>query len=87
MSVPASEHPPSWQGRTAKLSVTVPESVIAEVRERAGTGNVSGYVTDALVRQIELDRLDELVDELAEIHGGRATADELAVAAAQWPDL
>lgn len=86
VSESAIEYPPSWEGPTTKLSVTVPESLAAVVRQRAGTGNVSGYVTDALVRQIELDRLGELVDLLAETHGGHSTADELAVAEAQWPD-
>jgi hypothetical protein len=59
----------------------------AVVRQRAGAGNVSGYVTDALIRQIELDRLGELVDLLAETHGGHSTTQELAAAAAEWPDV
>lgn len=66
--------------------MTVPESLAAAVRQRAGAGNVSGYVTDALVRKIELDRLGELVDLLAETHGEQITAEELATAEAQWPD-
>ncbi|MGQ0773065.1 MAG: hypothetical protein ACT4NY_01375 [Pseudonocardiales bacterium] len=66
--------------------MTVPESLAAVVRQRAGAGNVSSYVTDALVRQIELDRLGELVDLLAEIHGGHSTVEELAAAEAKWPE-
>ena len=86
ISEPAIEHSPLWEGRTTKLSVTMPEALAAVVRQRAGAGNVSGYVTEALVRQIELDRLSELVELLVETHGRHATAQELATAAAEWPD-
>lgn len=87
MSEPAFEYPSIREGRTTKLSVTVPELLAAAVRQRTSAGNVSGYVTDALIRQIELDRLGELVDLLAETSGGHPTAEELACAEAQWLDV
>jgi hypothetical protein len=71
--------------RTDKMSVTIPADLAAELRERAGRGNVSAYVTDALIRQLEHDRLGDLVAELAEIHGP-VTEEELAAARAEWLD-
>jgi hypothetical protein len=69
---------------TEKLSATVPKGLAAQIRERAGRGNVSAYVTQALLRQLEHDRLGDLVAELAEIHGP-VSADEVAVARSEWP--
>jgi post-segregation antitoxin (ccd killing protein) len=71
--------------RTDKMSVTIPSDLAAELRERAGRGNVSAYVTDALIRQLEHDRLGDLVAELAEVHGP-VTEEELAAARAEWSD-
>ncbi|MGI5161821.1 CopG family transcriptional regulator [Microbispora sp. CA-102843] len=70
--------------RTDKMSITVPADVAAELRARAGQGNVSAYVTHALVRQLERDRLGDLVADLREIHGP-VTDEELAAARAEWP--
>ncbi|GIH46152.1 hypothetical protein SAMN05421833_1106 [Microbispora rosea] len=70
--------------RTDKMSITVPADVAAELRARAGQGNVSAYVTHALVRQLEHDRLGDLVADLREIHGP-VTDEELAAARAEWP--
>jgi post-segregation antitoxin (ccd killing protein) len=71
--------------RTDKMSVTIPSDLAAELRARAGRGNVSAYVTDALVRQLEHDRLGDLLSELAEEHGP-VTEEELAQARAEWTD-
>ncbi|WP_410785298.1 hypothetical protein [Kribbella sp. C-35] len=70
---------------TDKLSVTIPTDLADELRSRAGRGNVSAYVTQALVRQLEHDRLGDLLAELAEVHGP-VTDDELARARAEWPE-
>jgi hypothetical protein len=75
----------SEPAHTDKLSVTIPSHVAAELRSRAGRGNVSAYVTDALIRQLEHDRLGDLLDELEEIHGP-VTEEELARARAEWPN-
>jgi hypothetical protein len=71
--------------RSDKLSVTIPSDVAAELRARAGHGNVSSYVTDAVVRQLEHDRLGDLLADLEEVHGP-VTDDEVARARAEWPD-
>ncbi|MFF0307489.1 CopG family transcriptional regulator [Streptosporangium sp. NPDC004379] len=70
--------------RTDKMSITVPADVAAELRVRAGRGNVSAYVTHALVRQLEHDRLGDLVTALDRIHDP-VTDDEMAAARAEWP--
>jgi hypothetical protein len=69
---------------TEKLSTTVPKGLAAQIRERAGRGNVSAYVTHALLRQLEHDRLGDLVAELEQIHGP-VSDDEVAAARAEWP--
>lgn len=71
--------------RSDKMSVTIPSDVAAELRKRAGRGNVSSYVTDALLRQLEHDRLGDLLAELEELHGP-VSDEELARARAEWPD-
>jgi hypothetical protein len=69
---------------TEKLSATVPKGLAAQIRERAGRGNVSAYVTHALLRQLEHDRLGDLVAELERIHGP-VSDDEAVAARAEWP--
>ena len=69
---------------TEKLSATVPRGLAAQIRERAGRGNVSAYVTHALLRQLEHDRLGDLVAELERVHGP-VTEDEVAAARSEWP--
>jgi hypothetical protein len=70
---------------TEKLSATVPQGLSAQIRERAGRGNVSADVTHALLRQLEHDRLRDLAAELEQIHGP-LTDDEVAAARSEWPD-
>lgn len=71
--------------RTDKLSITVPSDVAAEIRARAGRGHVSAYVTNALMRTLEHDRLGDVVAELDKVHEP-VTEEELAAARAEWPD-
>ncbi|MDP4507216.1 hypothetical protein [Nonomuraea turcica] len=48
------------------------------------TSRVSAYVTHALMRQLEHDRLGDLLMELEETRGP-VTDEELAAARAEWP--
>ena len=66
------------------MSTTVPAHLAAELRDRAGQGNVSPHDAHALVRQPEHDRLGDLVAGLREIHGP-VTERELAAVRAEWP--
>jgi hypothetical protein len=74
----------SESASTEKLSATVPRGLAAQIRERAGRGNVSAYVTEALLRQLERDRLGDLVAELEQEYGP-ITDGEKAAARAEWP--
>lgn len=68
----------------SKVSVSLPNELTASVRERVGRGQFSAYVTNAVVRQLELDRLAELVAEIEERRGGPASEELLREAEAAW---
>lgn len=68
-----------------RVTVSMPAEVAAMIRQRVGPRGVSGYVTAAVRRQLELDALGQLVDEMATEGGGPLTADEVDAAAALWP--
>jgi Arc/MetJ family transcription regulator len=48
----------------SKVSLSIEEDVLAEARERAGRRELSSYVTDALRRQLQHDRLGELLSAM-----------------------
>jgi len=74
----------SESASTEKLSATVPRGLAAQIRERVGRGNVSAYVTQALLRQLEHDRLGDLVAELEQEYG-LVAEEEIAAARSEWP--
>lgn len=45
----------------SKVSLSIDEAVLAEARERVGKRELSSYVTAALQRQLQHDRLAELL--------------------------
>jgi hypothetical protein len=68
----------------AKMSVSVPASIVRAVRVVAGRGQVSGYVAHAVERQLALDRLAGYVDDV-ERNLGRPISDEfMDEAATAW---
>lgn len=46
------------------MSLSIDEDVLAEARGRAGRRELSSYVNDALRRQLQQDRLAELLAEM-----------------------
>jgi hypothetical protein len=54
---------------TKRITVTVPAELLDAIRERVGDREMSAYVTEALVRQDEADRLADLVDWLEGEYG------------------
>ena len=48
----------------SKASRSIEEDVLAEARERAGRRELSAYVNEALQRQLQHDRLGELLAEM-----------------------
>lgn len=48
----------------SKVSLSIDEGVLAEARERAGRRALSSYVNEALRRQLQHDRLADLLAEM-----------------------
>ncbi|WP_163512676.1 hypothetical protein [Fodinicola acaciae] len=76
---------PPGMGRVRKVSVSLPENLIATLQQRLGKGEFSQYVTESVARQLQFDLLAELADELDEKYG--PVPEELVEEAlAEWPD-
>ncbi|MFE0103360.1 hypothetical protein [Streptomyces sp. NPDC059009] len=70
---------------TKKYTVTLPEELAEEIRDEVGPGAFSAYVTRAIERQRERDRLGELVAWMQE-EGEPLTEEERAAADAELRD-
>ncbi|HCA87630.1 MAG TPA: CopG family transcriptional regulator [Streptomyces sp.] len=64
---------------TKKVTVTIPEDLLDEIRADAAERGLSAYVAEALRFKRDRDRLLELVDWLQEEHGP-VTEDERVAA-------
>jgi hypothetical protein len=71
---------------TKKVTVTIPEDLLEEVRADAAERGLSAYVAEALRCKRDRDRLLELVSWLGEEYG-QVTEDERAVAIEELEDL
>ncbi|WP_406304155.1 CopG family transcriptional regulator [Streptomyces sp. NBC_00879] len=71
---------------TKKVTVTIPEDLLDEIRAEAAERGLSAYVAEALRLRRDRDRLRELVDWLQEEHGP-VTEDERAAAFEELEDL
>lgn len=71
---------------TKKYTVTLPEELAEAIRAEVGPGNFSRYVTQAIERQREQNRLHEAV-EWWEKEYGEITEAELAEVEAEHRDL
>ncbi|WAL72668.1 CopG family transcriptional regulator [Kitasatospora sp. YST-16] len=69
-----------------KVTVTLPEELLDEIRADSAERGLSAYVADALRAKRDRDRLQELVVWLEEEHGP-ARSDERAAAYAELDDL
>jgi hypothetical protein len=47
----------------------MPETVIRQVKGHVGSGSFSRYVTEAVMRQIKMDNLDDLITDYVSRHG------------------
>ncbi len=71
-------------GKISKVSVSMPAGLAASVRDVAGPGRFSAYVSDAVERKLALDRLAAYVADV-EAELGRPISDDLmAEAEAAW---
>lgn len=64
---------------TKKVTVTIPEDLLEEIRAEAAERGMSAYVTEALRFKRDRDRLRELVDWLEEEHGPVTESERAAV--------
>ncbi|MEU5051490.1 CopG family transcriptional regulator [Streptomyces sp. NPDC021096] len=71
---------------TKKVTVTIPEDLLDEIRAEAAERGLSAYVAEALRFKRDRDRLRELVDWLQEEHGP-VTENERAAAVAELEEL
>jgi Arc/MetJ-type ribon-helix-helix transcriptional regulator len=71
---------------TKKVTVTIPEELLDEIRTDAAERGLSAYVTEALRAKRDRDRLQELVNWLQEEHGP-VTEEEHAAAIEELEDL
>ncbi len=53
----------------SKVSLSIDEDVLAEARARAGRRELSSYVNEALRRQLQRDRLGELLAQMDDESG------------------
>lgn len=72
------------QGSVSKVSVSLPDALARSVRDRVGPGRFSSYVAAAVERQLELDRLAELVDGFEQRLGRPIRDDLMTEAEATW---
>jgi hypothetical protein len=72
--------------RTEKVSITVAEDVLRDVRTLAKKGrtNLSAYITELLAREVRLRRMQELIDDYEREHGPISEA-ELQKVRRDWP--
>ncbi|MCC3768000.1 ribbon-helix-helix domain-containing protein [Streptomyces sp. UNOC14_S4] len=71
---------------TKKVTVTIPEDLLDEIRAEAAERGLSAYVAEALRFKRDRDRLRELTDWLQEEHGP-VTEDEHAAALDELAEL
>ena len=69
-----------------KVTVTIPEDLLDEIRAEAAERGLSAYVAEALRFKRDRDRLQELADWLQEEHGP-VTDEERAAAFEELDDL
>jgi metal-responsive CopG/Arc/MetJ family transcriptional regulator len=70
---------------TEKVTLTLPQNLMQEVRARTSARGQSKFVAEAVQYYIERKRLIELREEL--IAGYQATADKAAAVAVEWEPL
>ena len=56
-------------GRALKVSVSLPEDVVTEVRARVGPREFSSFVAEAVEQRLRLQMLGEIVDDYVAKHG------------------
>jgi hypothetical protein len=71
---------------TKKITVTIPEDLLEEIRAETAERGISAYVTEAIRLKQNQDKLRELVDWLEEEYGP-ITEEERAAVEQEMADL
>jgi hypothetical protein len=69
-----------------RITITVDEDVLNELKSRVGPGEVSGYVVEALRARLQRDPIMELLDKLDEMYGP-LTEDEVEEGRREWKEM
>ncbi len=70
---------------TTKVSTTLTEERVAEAKARVGERGFSRYLDEALARQLQVDRLADLEQQLAGEFGPIPRAGQDEVDEMEWP--
>ena len=68
----------------AKLSISLPQHLAAEVRRRVGARGLSGFVARAIAHELEHEQLGAFLDEL-DATVGPVPSSALRSARRSWP--
>jgi hypothetical protein len=69
-----------------RITITIDEDVLDELKTRVGPGQVSSYVVDALRARLQRDPILELLDKLDEMYGP-LSEEEIAEGRREWSDV
>jgi predicted CopG family antitoxin len=70
----------------ARITITIDEDVLDELKTRVGPGEVSSYVVDALRARLRKDPILELLEKLDEMYGP-LTDEEIEEGRREWSEL
>jgi predicted CopG family antitoxin len=68
-----------------RITITIDEDVLDELKSRVGPGEVSSYVVEALRARLRKDPILELLDKLDEMYGP-LTDEEIAEGEQWWTE-
>ena len=70
----------------ARITITVDEDVLNELKSRVGPGEVSAYVVEALRARLQRDPIMEMLDKLDEMYGP-LTDEEIEEGRREWKEM
>ena len=71
---------------TSRITITIDEEVLDELKSRVAPGEVSSYVVDALRARLQRDPILELLEKLDDLYGP-LTDDEIAEGKVEWNEI
>jgi hypothetical protein len=71
---------------STRITITLEADLLAELKSRAGPGQVSSFVVDAVRARLRKDPILELLDKLDEMYGP-LTDDEISEGRREWNEI